>query len=134
MRHAGLAVIALAAAGVGAPPAFAHHSFAADYYEAQNITVDGRITAFLYRNPHTFVEIESTDASGVATKWIAEWYGAGRLSRIGVNADTFKPGDKITMTGAPSRDSKQHRMHLKTLERPSDGLKFDRSAGGRTPR
>jgi hypothetical protein len=132
MRYAGLAVIVLA--GLGAIPAFAHHSFAAEYNESQTVTVEGTLTAFLYRNPHTFVEIENTDANGIATKWIAEWFGAGRLSRIGVNADTFKPGDKITITGAPNRDSKQHRLHLKTVERPSDGLKFDRSASGRARR
>jgi hypothetical protein len=111
-------------------PAFAHHSFAAEYHEDQTVTVEGTVTAFLYRNPHAFVEIEGTDANGISTKWIAEWFGAGRLSRIGVNADTFKPGDKVTMTGAPSRKSEEHRLHLKTLERPSDGLKFDRMARG----
>ena len=121
-----LAIVGLA----GATPAFAHHSFAAEYREEQTVTVEGTITAFLYRNPHAFVEIESTDVNGVPTKWMAEWFGAGRLARIGVTADTFKPGDKITMTGAPSRKSEEHRLHLKTLERPSDGLKFDRFARG----
>src|SRR5262245_54286074 len=98
----------LAAGTVAVAPAFAHHSFAAEYHEEQTVMVEGTITAFLYRNPHAFVEMESTDANGVATKWIAEWFGAGRLSRIGVNADTFKPGDKVTMTGAPSRKSEEH--------------------------
>jgi len=125
------AVFFMTVAGAfAAAPAFAHHSFAAEYHEEQTVTVEGTITAFLYRNPHAFVEIESTDTNGVVAKWIAEWFGAGRLARIGVNADTLKLGDKITMTGAPSRDSKEHRLHLKTLERPSDGLKFDRFARG----
>jgi hypothetical protein len=124
------ALIVLVFAGLAAPiPVFAHHSFAADYNESQTVSVEGTLTAFLYRNPHAFVEMESTDANGATTKWIAEWFGAGRLARIGVNADTLKPGDRITLTGAPHRDSKEHRLHLKTLERPSDGLKFDRFAG-----
>jgi hypothetical protein len=88
MRYA---VIVLAA-NLGAIPALSHRSFAAEYNESQTVTVEGTLTAFLYRNPHTFVEIENTDANGVATKWMAEWYGAGRLSRIGVTADTFKTG------------------------------------------
>ena len=111
-------------------PAFAHHSFAAEYHEGQTVSVDGTITAFLYRNPHSFVEMESTDSNGVSTKWIAEWFGAGRLARIGINADTLKPGDKVMMTGAPNRDAKSHRLHLKTLERPADGLKLDRFTRG----
>jgi len=122
-----LAVLSLAAGAlVVALPAFAHHSFASTYFEDQTVTVDGKISAFLYRNPHSFVEMETTDDHGDVTKWIAEWFGAGRLSRVGVSAETFKPGDRVILTGAPGRDAKEHRLHLKTILRPSDGFKLDR--------
>jgi hypothetical protein len=127
-----LAVIA--AGAFAAFPASAHHSFAASYFEEQKITVEGKISAFLYRNPHSYVEMESTDAQGATTKWIAEWFGSGRLSRVGVEQDTFKPGDQVVITGAPGRDTNEHRVHLKTILRPSDGYKFDqmqRYGGGR---
>lgn len=111
-------------------PAYAHHSFGAVYSEAQSITVEGTIRAFLYRNPHSFVDIETTDDRGNVTKWAAEWSGSGRLSRVGVNADTFKPGDHVIITGAPGREPSEHRIHLKTISRPSDGLKIDRLQRG----
>jgi hypothetical protein len=118
--------VALVAAAVFAVvPASAHHSFAATYFEEQNITVEGKVSAFLYRNPHSYGEMESTDSRGATTKWIAEWFGSGRLSRVGVEPDTFKPGDQVIITGAPGRDEKEHRLHLKTILRPSDGFKFD---------
>ena len=119
---------------VAAMPVSAHHSFAASYFEEQKITVEGKVTAFLYRNPHSYVELESTDEHGVATKWVAEWFGSGRLSRVGVDPDTFKPGEQVIITGAPGRDANDHRVHLKTIVRPSDGFKFDqvqRYGGGR---
>lgn len=106
-------------------PALAHHSFAATYYEDRSITIDGKVTAFLYRNPHSFVEMETVDAQGTATKWVAEWYSSGRLARVDITADTFKPGDRVVITGAPGRDANDHRVHLKTIDRPADGLHFD---------
>ncbi len=126
-------MVGLAGAFTAAVPAFGHHSFAAEYSEEQTVTVDGKISAFLYRNPHSFVDVETTDEHGTVTKWAAEWFGSGRLSRIGVVPDTFQPGDHVIITGAPGRDASQHRLHLKTILRPSDGLKFDRMARGGRP-
>ena len=109
-------------------PLSAHHSFAATYFEDQSVKIDGKVTAFLYRNPHSFVEMETVDAQGIATKWVAEWFSSGRLARINIDADTFKPGDRVIITGAPGRDANDHRVHLKTIDRPADGLHFDRMA------
>ena len=124
-----LALLSLLAGAFLAIPAYAHHSFAAYYSEEQSITVDGKVAAFLYRNPHSFVDLETTDDHGNVTKWAAEWGGAGRLSRIGVVPETFQPGDRVIITGAPGRDPSQHRIHLKTIVRPSDGLKIENLRG-----
>jgi hypothetical protein len=109
-------------------PISAHHSFAATYFEDQSVKIDGKVTAFLYRNPHSFVEMETVDAQGISTKWVAEWFSSGRLARVNIDADTFKPGDRVIITGAPGRDANDHRVHLKTIDRPADGLHFDRMA------
>ncbi len=125
------ALLALLAGAVTiAIPAYAHHSFGAFYSEDQSVTVDGTISAFLYRNPHSFVDVETVDGHGNVTMWAAEWFGSGRLSRIGVNPDTFKAGDRVIITGAPGREAGEHRIHLKTISRPSDGLKIDRLQRG----
>ena len=39
-------------------PAFAHHSFAATYFEDKTETVEGELVQFLFRNPHSFVHVE----------------------------------------------------------------------------
>jgi len=120
----------LAGAFIAAVPAYAHHSFAATYDEGKSVTVDGKVTEFLYRNPHTLFGIETTDDQGKTTKWGVEWFGAGRLGHAGVDAETFKPGDHVILTGAPGREASDHRLHLKTIVRPSDGLKFDNKSLG----
>ena len=111
-------------------PAYAHHSFAATYQEQESITVDGKVNEFLFRNPHCFFTLEATDADGAVITWRAEWGGAGRVGAQGVTADTFKPGDHVIITGAPGLNPGDHKIHLKTIVRPSDGLKIDRVPGG----
>jgi hypothetical protein len=133
-----VALMVLAAGAlIAIVPAYAHHSFAATYDEGTSITVDGRVTEFLYRNPHTLFSIEAADDKGNPVTWSVEWFGAGRLGRAGVNTDTFKTGDHVILTGAPGKYATDHRLHLKSIVRPSDGLKFDnKSVGfpGRYPR
>ena len=57
-------VLLMAGAFLAAVPAFAHHSFAATYFEDKNITVEGTLVQFMFRNPHSFVHIEAPDDKG----------------------------------------------------------------------
>ena len=117
MKKLVLAGVLLAAV----PAAYAHHSFAADYFEDRMVTVEGEITEFNYRNPHAFVVVRAPDKDGQMVSFAAEWAGAGRLSQQGITADTLKPGDRVRIEGAPGRDASAHRLHLKSIERPADG-------------
>jgi hypothetical protein len=106
---------------VAVPAAYAHHSFSAEYFEDRSVTVEGDLTEFNYRNPHAFVVLRAPDEAGQTATFAAEWAGAGRLGRQGITADTLKPGDRVRIVGAPGRDASQHRIHLKSIERSSDG-------------
>ena len=59
-------LLALAAAGafLAAIPAYAHHSFAATYFEDKTITVDGKLVQFMFRNPHSFVHVDAPGRKG----------------------------------------------------------------------
>jgi hypothetical protein len=111
-----------------AMPAAAHHSVAGEYFMDQRATVDGEVAQFLPRNPHSFLEVTSKDSrTGESITWSVEWNGAGRLARDGVQADTLKPGDHVIITGQPGRVAGDHRMHMVSITRPSDGWKWNRS-------
>ncbi len=56
MNRKYLALLAPAAILLG-PPVHAHHSFAATYFVDQEITIDGTLTQFMFRNPHSFVKV-----------------------------------------------------------------------------
>ena len=116
---AGLMTIAL--------PVNAHHSIAGDYFMDQKATVEGELVKFLFRNPHSWVEMKGKDAeTGEMVTWNVEWNGAGRLGRVGVTAETLKPGDHVIITGQPGRTAGDHRLHMLNITRPADGWKWNR--------
>ena len=105
--------------------AYAHHSFAATYFVDQEVTVEGTLTQFLYRNPHSFVKVEAKDDKGETVTWSVEWGGGAQLTQEHVTRDTLKPGDHVIVTGNPGRDPSEHRIRLHKIVRPSDGWKWE---------
>ena len=99
--------------------AWAHHSFASTYLPDKMVTVEGKVVEFLFRNPHSVVLVEAA-----AGTWAADWSGAGQLSRQGIEKDALKPGERVIVTGHPSRNPADHRLHIESITRPSDGWKW----------
>ncbi len=121
--------LALFAAGLGLAvgvPAMAHHSFAGTYLEdAEPVKIEGKLVAFLVRNPHSFVQVEAPDPkTGEMVRWSIEWGAAGQLAQQGVRNGTLKVGDHVVVSGSPGRNSSDHRLRMRTIDRPSDGWKW----------
>lgn len=116
-----LVAVTLASGGA----AHAHHSFAATYFVDREITVEGTLTQFLFRNPHSFVKIQAPDDKGVMQIWSIEWGGGAQLDREHVTRDTLKPGDHVIASGNPGRDPTEHRIRLHKIVRPADGWKWE---------
>jgi len=117
-----LAASALTAAGAVVD---AHHSFAATYFVDREITIEGKLKEFIFRNPHSFVKVEAPDDKGVMQIWSVEWGGGAQLNQEKVTRDTLKFGDHVIITGAPGRQLEEHRIRLRKIERPSDGWKWE---------
>ena len=107
-----------------AAPVYAHHSFAATYFEDKTDTVEGDLVQFLFRNPHSFVHVEGKDAQGQTVRYAIEWGAGLQLNRQGVTRETLKPGDHVIITGNPGRNPEDHRLRMRTITRPSDGWKW----------
>jgi len=126
MKRAFFAAAVLAALGlVAIAPAFAHHSFAATYFEDQTTKIEGDLVQFQFRNPHSYVHMEAKDDEGVVQRWTIEWGSGMQLSTQGLTATTLKVGDHVVVTGAPGRDPEDHRMRMRSIERPKDGFKWN---------
>lgn len=103
-----LATVAAVLVGVLVVPVLvlAHHS-ATIYDRDKQITLRGTVTEFKLINPHPHVYFRVKDEAGNVVEWIgdsarapSQWFNSG----WGANA--FKPGDTITITGAPTKDGR----------------------------
>ena len=108
--------------------AWAHHSFAAVYLEDEEITIEGTLVQFLWRNPHTLVHIMVEGDDGTMTRWVVEWGSLTQLGATGVSRDTLRPGDHVIINGNPGRNPQDNRMRLLNFQRPADGLTWGLTA------
>ena len=103
-----LHVLLVLAAGVIAisGPTFAHHGVA-DLDMTKTVTIKGEVTDFQFTNPHVLIYMKVKDDRGNIKKWTVEVVSPNSLSRRGWTKDSFKPGDQITVTGNPKKNSSQ---------------------------
>lgn len=86
-------------------PAYAHHSFPAQYDVEKPITLTGRVTKVEWTNPHIFIYIDvPNEATGESVNWALEMGGPNALLRLGWKRDSLKPDDLVTVEGSLARD------------------------------
>ena len=124
--------LALAAAiAICAQPVRAHHSIYGIYDRSRPATLDGTVADFQLINPHPFLFIDVADSSGAAERWRLEMDNRIELAEIGVTAGTFKPGDRVVVTGSLAR-AQPRSLYLLRLDRSSDGFWYEQV--GSSPR
>jgi Family of unknown function (DUF6152) len=120
VKLAHLFVLAILATSVAA---YAHHSFAATYDESKTMELKGKIVVFQFRNPHSFVTVEVTNADGKKVRWGVEGPGSTQLTNSGIQNDTLRYGDEVVVSGNPSRTPGEAKLRMRTMKRP-DGFSF----------
>jgi len=125
-KFARIALVAMAAtltvAMLPVSIAEAHHSYAATFDVDHHINLDGKVTQFGFRNPHSYIQIEVPDGKGGTVRWSVEWSGTASLSSQGITPGTLKVGDFVKIVASPSRVKGEQRAQIVTLVRPKDGL------------
>jgi hypothetical protein len=112
------------------PGAYAHHSFANIYDSSRRVNLEAVISSFAFINPHPYLIIKVGRGAAGTQEWRAEMDNRFELADIGITAQTFKPGDRVVVSGSPGRNEPQI-MYLWRLERASDGLVYEQI--GTTP-
>jgi hypothetical protein len=110
-------------------PVQAHHSFPATYFVDKQMTIEGTVVQFLFRNPHSFIHVMAPDKAGKMQRWAIEWGAGGALTNDNVTRETLKPGDKVVVIGNPGRNVADHRMRMNSITRPKDGWKWSGTFG-----
>jgi hypothetical protein len=86
-----------------APAAWAHHS-QSEYVLRGTVEVEGTVTKVDWRSPHAWIYVDVTDDKGQKVNWSFELPSPTTLMRRGWTRDSLKPGDRITVAGAPARN------------------------------
>lgn len=125
-----MALLALLAAGTVA----AHHSFAM-FDQSQRVTLKGTVTAFQWTNPHAFIQLAVTSATGAKEEWSIELNSPNNLKRQGWSSTSLKPGDQVTLETFPLRDQSDHKggLFIQVTLANGDVLKEAAFAGNRGP-
>ncbi len=82
---------------------FAHHSDAM-FDRAQVRELSGTVKEFQFTNPHTWVQLNVSDANGKVVEWSLEWGSPNQLGRQGIRPSTFAPGAAVMIRTNPMRD------------------------------
>ena len=124
-------LLVAAAIAVGGTATHAHHSISSLYDSKRQVTMEGTVAEFHLVNPHPFLFIDVKSRTGEAQRWQLEMDNRSELAAVGVTASTFKPGDRVVVTGSLARTQGQ-RMYLLRLDRAADGFWYEQV--GQSPR
>ena len=98
-----------------AVPAIAHHSFA--MFDAQKtVTLQGTVKELEWTNPHAWLRIMVDDAKlGRPVLWAFEMSSPGRLTTMGMRADSVHAGDKVSVTFHPMKDGSRGGQFMQAI-------------------
>ena len=107
--------ILLSAALPFATPALSHHSDAGLDMESV-LSLEGTVTEYSMRNPHTYFVVEATDASGEPVEWEIQTGSAISVARRGWTRDSLSIGDRVTVAVHPALNGRPYAL-LRTIEK-----------------
>lgn len=99
-----IAVLLAGAGLLAAVPAFAHHSFAAEYDRNKPVNVTGTVTKVEWMNPHARFYVDVKDEAGKVTNWEFELGSPNGLMRQGWTRNSLKEGDVVSVEGSAAKD------------------------------
>ncbi|HSG63847.1 MAG TPA: DUF6152 family protein [Gammaproteobacteria bacterium] len=95
--------------------AHAHHSDAGLNLDGQ-VSIDGVVTDFSWRNPHVYFIVRTTEPNGVETDWTVQMASVATVSRMGWSQGSLAVGDRVTVGAYPARDGRHYAKFL-SIER-----------------
>jgi hypothetical protein len=94
-----------------AVPAMAHHS-PVMFDMTKSVTVEGTVVEFAWTNPHSSIQLDVPNASGVMERWGVEMGSPTSMVRTGWKSTLLKPGDRVSVTVRPLKSGERGGMFV----------------------
>jgi hypothetical protein len=111
-------------------PVAAHHSFSAEFDATKQVTLEGKVVAMEWVNPHSWLQIDVPKADGTVERWRVEGGSPSVLLRLGWNRNSLPAGTKIKVVAFQAKDGSL-RASSRDIEFP-DGRKMDLGGSSNT--
>ncbi len=99
----GFVLASVTAALIASAPLLAHHG-SASFDTEKKITLKGKVTEWLWANPHCFLKFDAKDETGEVRNWNGELGNPTDLIPRGYSRRMFKVGDEVEVTIQPVKN------------------------------
>ena len=81
-------------------PLVAHHG-AASFDTTKELKLKGKVTDWIWANPHCFLKFDAMDETNTVRNWAVEVSNPTDMTKRGWARTSFKAGDEVTVTVQP---------------------------------
>ena len=106
-----LAIVGLLIAAV---PLAAHHGNAS-FDTTKELTLKGKVTEWIWANPHCFLKFDAKDDTNEVRNWAVEVSNPTDMVKRGWSRNSLKPGDEVTVTVRPAKNGEAVGQLLKVV-------------------
>jgi hypothetical protein len=97
----------------------AHHSLTAEFDTRQPMVLAGVVSKVQWVNPHIYVDLDVTDASGQVATWHLECVPVAMARKAGLSMNALLGnGERVTVDAFPARDGTPHLGFLAKITYP----------------
>ena len=96
-------------------PAFAHHSFSAEFTDQDPIELTGVLTKVDWINPHVYLYLDVKDKNGKVTTWSLEGYPTHWFAQAGLKKSMLGEGQTVTISAFRAKDGTKQLGFLRKI-------------------